>query len=181
MINRADGTNDSAMTDRQKPGSSGEMFAFSPARRHDLAFEIAAIDAYHLVEGAETYWQDYKPQDRVATDRFLLKPGWRTVYGKRFETALIRVTLSDGSTGWGEATEPICPEAIGSLAVRLLGVADRCLTELIIRHLVCHIGPHEDASITDGVSDNIRAQNDTVLVEVNAFDGGESLCVGWPI
>ena len=108
------------MTDQRSAGDVDETFEFVPRFRQDLEFEIAALDAFHLVVGEETYWQDFKAQDRVSTDRFLLKPGWRTVYGRRFETALVKVTLSDGSTGWGEATEPICPEVVCSLAVRLL-------------------------------------------------------------
>lgn len=91
-----------------------------PAQIEDLSFSIVAVDAYHLVVADKSYWEDYKRSDRVSTGRFLLKPGWRTVYGRHVETALVKVTLSDGTTGWGEATEPICPEVICTLAANLI-------------------------------------------------------------
>ena len=86
----------------------------------DTTFEIAAVDAFHVVAADRTYWRDYQVANRAATDRFLLKPGWRTVYGRHVETALVRVTLGDGTAGWGEATEPICPEVVCRLAASLI-------------------------------------------------------------
>jgi L-alanine-DL-glutamate epimerase-like enolase superfamily enzyme len=87
---------------------------------HDLSFSITAVDAYHLVIPGKTYWNTFNEANRAASPRFLLKPGWRTVYARQVETALVKVTLSDGSIGWGEATEPICPEVICRLATELL-------------------------------------------------------------
>ena len=84
------------------------------------AFSIAGVDAYHLVAREKSYWNEFRPGSRSDTGRFVLKPGWRTVYGRNVETAILKVTLSDGSVGYGEATEPICPELICQLAVRLL-------------------------------------------------------------
>jgi galactonate dehydratase len=84
-------------------------------------FALASVEAWHLVVPEATYWRTYREDNRAATSRFLLKPGWRTVYARRVESALVRVTLVDGSVGWGEATEPICPEVICRLVVELLG------------------------------------------------------------
>ncbi len=89
-------------------------------RQHDLSFTIASLDAYHLVIPERTYWNTFRADNRATSPRFMLKPGWRTVYARQVETALIRVTLADGSIGWGEATEPICPEVICRLAAQLL-------------------------------------------------------------
>ena len=89
-------------------------------RRPDLSFAIRAVEAYHLVIPGKTYWSTFNQANRAASLRFLLKPGWRTVYARQVESALVRVTLSDGSVGWGEATEPICPEVICRLATQLL-------------------------------------------------------------
>ena len=86
----------------------------------DLSFSIRAVDAYHLVIADKTYWNTFNQSNRATSPRFLLKPGWRTVYARQLETALVRVTLSDGSVGWGEATEPICPEVVCRLATELL-------------------------------------------------------------
>jgi galactonate dehydratase len=88
--------------------------------RYRTDFKIASVDAWHLVVPEATYWSTYREQNRAATARFVLKPGWRTVYAARVESALVRVTLADGSVGWGEATEPICPEVICRLVGQLL-------------------------------------------------------------
>jgi galactonate dehydratase len=85
----------------------------------DTAFVISAVDAFHFV-ARDTYWRGQRAGNRVEAGRFVLKPGWRTVYATRVETALVRVTLADGTVGWGEATEPICPEVVCRLAVALL-------------------------------------------------------------
>lgn len=100
---------------------SKAMVDRTTAGRADMRFTIAALDAYHLVLPDQTYWNGYHTQNRVATDRFLLKPGWRTVYARAVETAIVKVTFSDGTVGWGEATEPICPEVICRLVSSLLG------------------------------------------------------------
>ena len=101
-------------------GSSRSSVSLPQALDEPLDFTITAIDGYHLVAAGESYWQNFESRNRLATDRFLLKPGWRTVYANRLETALVKVTFADGSTGWGEATEPICPEIVCRLAVDLL-------------------------------------------------------------
>lgn len=88
--------------------------------RQELGFTVASVDSYHLVVPGKTYWNTFRAGNRAASSRFMLKPGWRTVYARQFESALVRVTLADGSTGWGEATEPICPEVICRLATQLL-------------------------------------------------------------
>lgn len=92
-----------------------------PADSADTSFSIVAIDAYHLVVADRSYWGGFRQESLLEGERFLLKSGWRTVYGRNVESAIIKVTLADGSVGWGEATEPICPEVICRLAADLLG------------------------------------------------------------
>lgn len=82
-------------------------------------FEIARVEAFH-VASADSYWRGYRNANRQESARFALKPGWRTVYGQHVETCLVKVTLADGQIGWGEATEPVCPEVIGQLITRLI-------------------------------------------------------------
>lgn len=84
------------------------------------AFELANVEAFHVASGDE-YWRGYRSGNRLQSDRFALKPGWRTVYGRHVETCLVKVTLANGQTGWGEATEPVCPEVVGILATQLIG------------------------------------------------------------
>jgi len=89
-------------------------------RADDLSCAIAAVDAFHVVATGQSYWRGQKATNRRQSDRFVLKPGWRTVYAQRVETALVRVTLADGTVGWGEATEPICPEIVCRLVSGLV-------------------------------------------------------------
>jgi galactonate dehydratase len=84
------------------------------------SFTVAAIEAFHAGDGDRAYWGGLNRQSRAASDRYVLMAGWRAAYGRSFETAIVKVTLSDGTVGWGEATEPICPEVICRLAVQLV-------------------------------------------------------------
>lgn len=84
------------------------------------SFTIAAIEAFHVVARDRAYWGTFKPESRATSERYVLKPAWRAAYGRTFETAIVKVTLADGTVGWGEATEPICPEVICRLAVHLI-------------------------------------------------------------
>lgn len=86
----------------------------------ETSFEIESIEAFHVVERGRSYWSGYKLESRATSERHVLKPGWRAAYTRNFETAIVKVTLTDGTVGWGEATEPICPEVICRLAVHLI-------------------------------------------------------------
>jgi len=71
---------------------------------HDTSFAVADIEAFHLAFPDEPgYWEDYR-RDEVSTrsERFEFRPGWRTVYARTVETALVRVRFADGASGWGE-------------------------------------------------------------------------------
>lgn len=87
----------------------------------DMPFTIARIEAFHVRSTGDAYWRDFKARDRVAGGRYLLKDGWRTAYGRFVETAIVKVTLDDGTVGWGEATEPVCPEVIAILCGEFFG------------------------------------------------------------
>lgn len=86
----------------------------------ETSFEIVAVEAFHVLERGRSYWNEYKLESRATSERHVLKPGWRAAYTRNFETAIVKVTLADGTVGWGEATEPICPEVICTLAVHLI-------------------------------------------------------------
>lgn len=84
------------------------------------SFAIASIEAFHVVARDRSYWNEFKQESRATSARHVLKPGWRAAYTRNFETAIVKITLVDGTIGWGEATEPICPEVICRLAVHLI-------------------------------------------------------------
>jgi D-galactarolactone cycloisomerase len=99
------------MNDQSRPGAG-------PAAATSLT--IAAIEAFHVVARDRSYWNEFKQESRASSERHVLKPGWRAAYTRNFETAVVKVTLADGTVGWGESTEPICPEVICRLAVHLI-------------------------------------------------------------
>ena len=51
---------------------------------------------------------------------YVVRAPWRSLYASRFETLLVAVTASDGTTGWGEALAPVGPEVPAEIVSRLL-------------------------------------------------------------
>ncbi len=85
---------------------------------HKTDFAITRLESFHLAfKDSSSYWEGYRADegDRL-TDRFEFKQGWQTVYSRYVEAPLLKVTLADGSVGWGEANCPIGPEAMCVLA-----------------------------------------------------------------
>lgn len=77
-------------------------------------FTIQSVESIHLAfKNTASYWESYRSNegDRQ-TDRFEFKQGWQTVYARYIETPLVKVTLSDGTVGWGEANSGIGPEIV---------------------------------------------------------------------
>ena len=83
----------------------------------DLGFTVRTLEAFHLAFAGSTYWEGYRGGPDAA--RFELKPGWRTVYATTVEAVVFKLTLADGSVGWGEATVPIAPETAAHIATVL--------------------------------------------------------------
>ncbi len=76
----------------------------------DTSLEIRSIESIHLKFGGG-YWEDYKRDaGGTTTGRFEFHPGWQTVYATAVEAAVTKVTLANGSIGWGEPNLPIGPE-----------------------------------------------------------------------
>ncbi|MBM3957593.1 MAG: mandelate racemase/muconate lactonizing enzyme family protein [Gemmatimonadetes bacterium] len=88
----------------------------------DTGFAIAGLEAFHVAFRDEPgYWEEYRRDEVSArTERFEFRPGWRTVYARSVETALVRVRLADGAIGWGEANAPIGPEVCALILESLL-------------------------------------------------------------
>ncbi len=90
---------------------------------YDTSFAIKSVQALHLAfPDSPGYWESFRAGETAsATDRFEFKPGWQTVYARRVETPLVKVTLRDGSTGWGEANCGIGPEVVCLLIDNVIG------------------------------------------------------------
>ncbi|MCH7945133.1 MAG: hypothetical protein IIC73_03845 [Armatimonadetes bacterium] len=88
----------------------------------NLSFCIKSVDSVHLAfKGSASYWESYRADegDRL-TERFEFKQGWQTVYARYIETPLVKVTLSDGYVGWGEANTGVGPEVVCLIVNELL-------------------------------------------------------------
>ncbi|MEO5701905.1 MAG: mandelate racemase/muconate lactonizing enzyme family protein [Casimicrobiaceae bacterium] len=85
---------------------------------YDTAFTIADVTSVRVHAPGPDYWRGFIARDASSTpaDRFVFSPPWRTVYARAVETALVRVRLTDGTVGWGEATCPVAPEVVCVLA-----------------------------------------------------------------
>lgn len=51
---------------------------------------------------------------------YFLRPPYRAVYSRFFETVFIKITTSDGVVGWGEALAPVAPEVVATIVEQLL-------------------------------------------------------------
>ena len=88
----------------------------------DTGFEIAELATYHLsLSGQPGYWEEFRcGGSGTKQDRLEFRPGWQTVYPTTVETVLVRVTLADGSVGWGEPNTPVGPEVVALICERLV-------------------------------------------------------------
>ena len=87
--------------------SKVEAFPVRLARDHGKA-QGGAGSPHRLAEGRGNYrWSTHYP----------------ALYSTEFETCLVKVTLSDGSVGWGEAQAPLAPEVPAQIVKSLLAVA----------------------------------------------------------
>lgn len=60
---------------------------------------------------------------RLPGTDYYIEPQWSQVYSKATESCLVKITLSDGTTGWGEGQSPITPETTATIVTTLLGPA----------------------------------------------------------
>jgi D-galactarolactone cycloisomerase len=94
---------------------------------HKTDFTITRMDSVHLAfKNSSSYWEGYRANegDRL-TERFEFKKGWQTVYARYVESPLIKVTLADGTVGWGEANCGIGPEV-------LCAIADNVIAQMVV-------------------------------------------------
>lgn len=88
----------------------------------NTSFSIMSVESIHLAfKNSASYWESYRAgEGDRQTERFEFKQGWQTVYARYIETPLVKVTLSDGTVGWGEANTGIGPEVVCLIVNELL-------------------------------------------------------------
>lgn len=57
---------------------------------------------------------------RASPSHYRWAETYPVLYSTRFETALVRITLEDGTYGWGEAQAPVAPEVACAIIERIL-------------------------------------------------------------
>src|SRR3972149_3185552 len=87
---------------------------------YDLSFAVRELQTFHLVFPMR-YWEDFRKDEAATGERFEFNPGWQTVYARNIETALIKVTLADGTEGGGEVNAPIGPEVVCLIWKNIVG------------------------------------------------------------
>ena len=63
---------------------------------------------------------------KAAASHYRWAETYPVIYSTRFETALVRITLDDGTSGWGEAQAPVAPEAACAIVERILKPVLEC-------------------------------------------------------
>ncbi|MBS1813301.1 MAG: mandelate racemase/muconate lactonizing enzyme family protein [Acidobacteria bacterium] len=58
---------------------------------------------------------------RLPGTDYYIEPQWSQAYSRATESCLAKITLADGTFGWGEAQSPITPETTATLMTTLLG------------------------------------------------------------
>lgn len=80
---------------------------------------ITEVEVYPLKLRNEPVYLGDTAGVRTAGD-YYLRPEYRSIYSRKLETLLVKVTADDGTYGWGEALAPVAPEATGEIVTRLL-------------------------------------------------------------
>lgn len=78
---------------------------------------IAAVDCFVLKLSHD---EPYLGEAGSPDSGYQVRAPWRSLYSRRYETLLVRVTADDGTTGWGEALAPVAPEVPAEIVRRLL-------------------------------------------------------------
>jgi len=56
----------------------------------------------------------------VTEESYFLRPPYRVLYARFYETLFVKITTSEGIVGWGEALAPVAPEVAGTIIEQLL-------------------------------------------------------------
>lgn len=78
--------------------------------------KIKAIEVFSVtIPQEDTYLGSLHPDEKVNAAGYFIRRGNRTIYPEQMKSAVVRVTLEDGSEGWGETYGLVAPGAIHAL------------------------------------------------------------------
>ena len=91
----------------------------SVSANHSSGVRIAAIDAVPARFRRNEPYLGESPSGATEAEYFV-RPPYRALYSAFFETLFVRLTLDDGTIGWGEALAPVSPRTVGAIVEDLL-------------------------------------------------------------
>lgn len=82
---------------------------------------IVKVTSYCVeVGGHEAYLGRLPSGEETPTSVYFLRPPWRSLYSRAFETLLVSVETDTGEVGWGEALAPVAPEVVAEIVDQML-------------------------------------------------------------
>ncbi|MFR9725553.1 mandelate racemase/muconate lactonizing enzyme family protein [Streptomyces sp. MS19] len=82
--------------------------------------QIASVETFVLKVFHEEPYLGVLPDGSEVPAGYQVRAPWRSLYSRRFETLLVKVTAEDGTAGWGEALAPVAPEVPAGIVDLLL-------------------------------------------------------------
>src|SRR5690606_34686298 len=80
---------------------------------------ITAVEAIPVRIRRDEAYLGAMPEGASA-ENYFVRPPYRALYSAYFETAFVKITTSDGVTGWGEALAPVSPDTVCTIINQLL-------------------------------------------------------------
>ncbi|ONK11509.1 mandelate racemase/muconate lactonizing enzyme family protein [Streptomyces sp. MP131-18] len=82
--------------------------------------QIASVETFVLKVFHHEAYLGALPDGSEVPPGYQVRAPWRSLYSRRFETLLVKVTAEDGTAGWGEALAPVAPEVPADIVDLLL-------------------------------------------------------------
>lgn len=107
--------------------------------------KIVEVTCYCLeMRESEAYLGRLPSGEAAPESGYFVRPPWRSLYSRAFETLLVSVRCETGEVGWGEALAPVAPEVLAE-------IVDRLLAPVLVGR-----DPHEVGVLRETLSDLMR-------------------------
>jgi galactonate dehydratase len=82
--------------------------------------KISRVQTFPLFLSKEDADNSYAGESAVEHRGYMIKPPWRSLYSRGYESLLVRIETDDGLVGWGEGLAPVAPEVAATIVDQLL-------------------------------------------------------------
>jgi D-galactarolactone cycloisomerase len=90
-----------------------------PGRKDQMGSKIISVKTFCLKLASADPYLGSAPSGS-GQNQYFVRPPWRSLYSRRYETLLVRLEADDGHIGWGEALAPVAPEVPQAVIDRML-------------------------------------------------------------